>query len=517
MRVCKKKTNFAAIFARTMKKYILRLSIVLLAAVLLQPTCLLAAPPSDGGREPVRPQVRTGLSGRRNIGPAERSVGQINIAPRGLLIMAEFADNEFQPENTKKATDSLANVTGYAYNGASGSIKEYFEAQSDGKYHPHFDVVGPVKLPQTIAWYGENRSGLDRYTADFVIDAVNAADKEGVDFSIYDNDEDGVIDFVYIIYAGFGEADGGGAHTIWPHNWDMMSNFYYGYSYQKEYYYKSEDDYLLPEYDGKMLNDYACSSELRKGGSRNGIGVICHEFSHVLGLPDYYLSDENATMPLNTTPGSWSLMGYGCYLNKSNTPCNFSAFDKYYLGWSVPIPLTDTQNIVLPADGKTFYMVTRDGNRPTTEAQTEDTIYYIENRQYTGWDKYLPGHGILVWQVVYNKKLWLENKPNDFSTRYKLLTADGSNPYTTDTYGGSKENVPYPGTSNTTELQLFGHKIEGISEDTGGTHFKFLAGKTHTATSETTAEQLPEKMLENGRIVIRRGGKTFDITGREIK
>jgi hypothetical protein len=122
-----------------------------------------------------------------------------------------------------------------------------------------------------------------------------------------------------------------------------------------------------------------------------------------------------------------------------------------------------------------------------------------------------------VWQVVYNKKLWLENKPNDFSTRYKLLTADGSNPYTTDTYGGSKENVPYPGTSNVTELQLFGHKIEGISEDTGGTRFKFLAGKTHTATSETTAEQMPEKMLENGRIVIRRGGKIFDITGREIK
>ena len=519
MHVCKKKTNFAAIFARAMKKHILKLWAVLFAAMLLQPAEVHSAPPTDGGREPVRPHVRTGVSGRQQIGPAARSVGQINIAPRGLLIMAEFSDNSFQPENPKKAIDSLANGSGYKYNGASGSIKEYFEAQSDGQYHPHFDVVGPVKLPQTIEWYGANRGDtqLDRYTADFVIDAVEAADKEGVDFSIYDNDNDGVIDFVYIIYAGFGEADGGGASTIWPHNWDMMSNFYYGYSYQTKYYYKNESDYLLPEYDGKKLNDYACSSELRKGGSRNGIGVICHEFSHVLGLPDYYLSSNNATMPLSTTPGSWSLMGYGCYLDKSNTPCNLSVYDKYYLGWSVPTPLADTQNVVIPADGKTFYAVTRDCQKPEADAQTEDTVYYIENRQYTGWDKYLPGHGLIVWQVVYDSKMWLDNTPNDFSTRYLLVTANGTAPYTSDTSGGTREGVPFPGRENVTTLGLFNHKIEDISEQSDGVHLKFVAGKTHTALNGTTAPRQPEKRIENGRIVIDRGGKKFDITGREVR
>ena len=502
-----------------MKKHILKLCVATIAAMLLLPSNMDAAPPSNGGREPVRPRINSQTDTRRGIAPAQRSVGLINLAPRGLLIMAEFSDNSFQPENTKKAIDSLANGAHYDYNGASGSIKAYLESQSDGQYHPQFDIVGPVKLPQTTEWYGKNRADtkLDRYTADFVIDAVTAADNEGVDFSKYDNDDDGVIDFVYIIYAGFGEADGGGANTIWPHNWDMESNFYYGYSYQKKYYYKDEEDYLLPEFDGKKLNDYACSSELRKGGNRTGIGVISHEFTHVLGLPDYYPSTDGATMPLNTTPGSWSLMGYGCYLNDSNTPCNFSAYDKYYLGWAVPTTLADTQNVVVPADGKTYYTVTRNCQKPTADAQTEDTVYYIENRQYTGWDKYLPGHGMLVWQVVYNEQMWMENSPNDFSTRYKLLTADDSTPYTTNRFGGDKEGVPYPGTGNNTSLQLFSHKIEDIREEADGIHFKFVAGKIQTGERTVREETLPEKRIERGRMVIYKEGKRYDITGRMME
>ena len=486
-----------------------------------------SAPSIDDTRNrPARPRVKRPAACKplRKSAQQTLSAGDKNIAPRGLLILANFQDVRFRDENDHDGFDSLANALNYNYQGATGSAREYFRAQSNGQYVPVFDVIGPVELPHKMAFYGTNDAdGLDSNTGDFVMDAVNEADKLGVDYTLYDHNNDGFIDFVYILYAGFSEADKHIADAIWPHNWDMMSNFYYGCTTSKDYYYYSESDYKLPEYDGLWLNDYACSACLRPDETRAGIGTFSHEFGHVLGLPDYYPpqgKDYNTVLPY--TPGSWSIMGYGCYINNGKTPCNYSAFDKYYLGWITPSLPAHGENIVLPADGKTAYMVTRDGNMPPDGAETADTVYYIENRQYSGWDIYLPGHGMLIWQVVYNKDDWYNNSPNNGqSLGYTLLTASGVTPYTTATGGQANEDVPFIGADGELPVVLFNrYELRNIKEQDGIISFRFIdttQPDIETALGQTEPEQQAGKRLQDGRIYIYRSGQTYDLMGNFIR
>ena len=399
---------------------------------------------------------------------APRQTPKINLAPRGLLILVNFSDVTFAETNTIQAFDSLANGENYTYNGANGSCQAYFKDQSNGQYVPHFDVVGPVVLPQSMAYYGANKlDGNDQYVVDFVIDACKGADELGVDFAEYDNDNDGMVDFVYIIYAGYAESEGGGADAVWPHNWDLISALYFGYTNQRENFATSATNYKLPEIDGKLLNNYACSNEIKKSNNaRAGIGTICHEFSHVLGLPDYYLTSNNPTVNQRYTPGAWSLMGYGNYLNAGNTPPNYSVYDKYYLGWLEPEALAKSQTLEIPADGKTTYMISHNEQHVNAGPYRTDTVYYIENRQLEGWDAYLPGHGMLIWQVIFDEEDWFNNCPNDYAPRYRLISAlSTSSPYTTTK---PKPEVPFPGSKNITQYTPFTHNgLYNIQEING--------------------------------------------------
>ena len=400
---------------------------------------------------------------------APQRVPKVNLAPRGLLILVNFSDITFNERNNQLAFDSLANGENYTYNGATGSCKSYFEVQSNGQYSPEFDVIGPVTLPQTSAYYATNDAvGNDKYVVDFVVDACKAADEQGVDFSQYDNDNNGVVDFIYIIYAGYAESEGAPSTTMWPHNWDLISALYFGYSNMDEYYANSASDFKLPSFDGKLVNDYACSNELRKStDTRAGIGTICHEFSHVLGLPDYYLTTQSPVVAQRYTPGAWSLMGYGNYLNNGNTPPNYSVYDKYYLGWLEPEALSKSQSLEIPADGETTYMISRNERHVEAGPYRTDTVYYLENRQQEGWDTYLPGHGLLIWRVIYDESDWYNNCPNDYIARYLLVSAyKMSSPYTTDK---PKPEVPFPGSKNVTQFETFSalNRIENILETDG--------------------------------------------------
>ena len=417
---------------------------------------------------------------------APRQTPKINLAPRGLLILVNFSDVTFAETNTIQAFDSLANGENYTYNGANGSCQAYFKDQSNGQYVPHFDVVGPVVLPQSMAYYGANKlDGNDQYVVDFVIDACKGADELGVDFAEYDNDNDGMVDFVYIIYAGYAESEGGGADAVWPHNWDLISALYFGYTNQQEYFATSATNYKLPEIDGKLLNNYACSNEIRKSNNaRAGIGTICHEFSHVLGLPDYYLTSNNPAVNQRYTPGAWSLMGYGNYLNDGNTPPNYSVYDKYYLGWLEPEVLAESQTLEIPADGKTTYMISSNEQHVNAGPYRTDTVYYIENRQQEGWDAYLPGHGLLIWRVIFDEQDWFGNCPNDYIARYLLVSAKKtSSPYTTTK---PKPEVPFPGSGKITTYESFPHnKLENIQEINGLITCEFI-----TTTQPTSVENV---------------------------
>ena len=195
-------------------------------------------------------------------------------APKALVILVNFTDKSFVVPTPQASFQNLVTQSGYSANGGTGSAKDYFMASSYGKFAPDFVVAGPVTLPQNMAYYGGNdTSGNDKNPAQMVLDACKALAATGFDFAPYDTDNNGVIDNVFIYYAGYNEAEGGPANTIWPHRWSISSA---GLS--------------SGTYSGKTVEDYSCTSELKStsGSSMCGVGTFCHEFGHVLGLPDYY-------------------------------------------------------------------------------------------------------------------------------------------------------------------------------------------------------------------------------------
>lgn len=436
--------------------------------------------------EPIREPIPQGCVSKERA--KQLAAGQTKsqeLVSRGLLILVEFSDLPLADGNTKEAFDSLANADNYTYNGAYGSCKKYYQDQSNGKYTPHFDVIGPVVLPQTQAFYGTDTAikGDDRYIADFVIDACKGAQQLGVDFSNYDQDNDGNVDLVYILYAGHSQADGGAASCIWPHAWDMQSALYFGNTHQTEYYVKTNinGDIIsqnLPVMNGKTVMRYACSNELiYSSNNRTSIGTICHEFGHVLGLADLYRTDGVASKEV---PGSWALMSNGNYLNNGNTPPNLSVWEKYFLGWIEPEMLATSRTIAMPADGQTYFMLNRTNTIAEEGPLSTDTVYYFENRQKGGWDEYLPGWGMLVWRIVYDAQEWYYNTPNNTTIRFKLVTATGGTPYTNSLVGGMRNDVPFPGEWEVTEFQPYPHcSLTEITETDNIITFRF----TNTATS----------------------------------
>lgn len=396
-----------------------------------------------------------------------RRVGSINLAPHGLFILVNFSDAKYQSGNTQAQMDSMMNATNYTYGKAVGSARKYFIDQSNGKYTPTFDVVGPVTLSKKYSYYGANDDdGNDMYPGDMVVEACKLAKSQyNVDFTQYDNDNDGEIDFVYIIYAGKGEADSEIENTIWPHNWNIESAIYYG---------NCTYTAAQAKVDGLAINNYACSGELSgTSGDRNGIGTLCHEFGHVLGLPDFYDTEYGSNYKNERTPGDWDIMDSGSYNGDGDCPPNYSAFERYYFGWTTLInPGTDGQQLTLyPAGDARYQAYQVNASGALQAAATDGLNYYIENRQQTGWDKYLPGHGMLVWYVDYKQSVWDENAPNNTASypRYTLASATG---YTTN-IGSAKD--PFPGTGNKTNWTGVSDKpLKDIREQNGVVTLTYL-------------------------------------------
>ena len=342
-----------------------------------------------------------------------------NLAPKGVVILATFADTKMNETNTLAVFDELLNSTNCKVNKYKGvnypSAAQYFADQSNGAYRPQFDIFGPVTLSKKYAHYGRDLygydEGMDSLAADAVVEACKLANEQfpQLNFADYDTDKDGYVDFVYVIYAGKGQADGGDANTIWPHNWDIYSASYYGNCT----YPKSEW-----KVDGKTLNTYAMSAELEGAGTLGGIGTLCHEFGHVMGLPDLYDTDYSTNYEDFLTPNEWDIMDGGAYNGGGHCPPNYNVWAKYFFGWVKPVNLQKTpQNITLIANGETnynaYYLNSLGADMTAT---TGGWCYYLENRQQKGWDKFLPAHGMVIWQVNYNKTAWANNVPNNTST-----------------------------------------------------------------------------------------------------
>lgn len=360
---------------------------------------------------------------------APRSI-ETNYATRGLAILVSFSDKAFVKTNAE--FDSLLNQPGFSDNGATGSVKDYFNATSYGQYNPSFDVYGPYTLDHNMAYYGSNSSqGGDARAGQMVVDAVaKLVDDQGENvLAQYDCDNDGYVDNVFVYYAGYAESSGGGDNCIWPHR-SIVTPYYYTGTFT---------------YGGKTIYDYACSSELdgKSGSTRTGIGAFCHEFSHVLGLPDLY--DTNYSNQW-FTPGKWDIMDQGCYNNSENTPPAYSAQERFYVGWLTPTLISEYGTYTLPNlnDSTGFaYILTSSGQHNLDGQSPYPTNYHLlENRQKVGWDKYLQGHGMLVWKVNFMSSKWngntVNNSRNCGCTIVRAVEKTSLSSSGTDVYPGSR-------------------------------------------------------------------------------
>ena len=323
---------------------------------------------------------------------------------QSLIILVEFSDRQFSMADPHDFYHRMLNDEGYtnAY-GATGSARDFYLASSNGLYQPDFVVVGPVRLPRSYSYYGANRgyqSGIDYQIPEFVHDAALAADSL-VDYAQFDSDADGMVDNIYFFYAGYGEADSGAQNTIWPHSANYYTDF--------------EETLVL---DGMYINRYACSQELSGQTSKPvGIGTFVHEYGHVLGLADHYNTQNQQA----GGPGLWDTMANGSYLNNQHTPPLFSAFERAELGW-----LDYTELRPAEVDSIIHMPCLADVSLGYRVSVTADEYFVIENRQQKGWDRYLPGHGLLVWHVDMDERTWQLNKVNDDPThqRLDLIEAD---------------------------------------------------------------------------------------------
>ena len=388
---------------------------------------------------------------------AVRNAGSKDGVVKGIIVLAEFQDQKFT--FSQKAINDKMNKVGYTDEyGSIGSARDYFVAQSYGQFQPEFDVVGPVTLSQNMAYYGANYDGgNDIRPYEMVAEACQLASQQGLaDMSDYDHDGDGWVDLVYVIYAGYPESSGAPGETIWPHAWYVYSG-----------------GGLLVTLDGVKLNAYACSAELNgnSGSNLDGIGTFCHEYSHTLGLPDFYDIDYSGAMGMSW----WSIMAHGNYGVNGYVPISYNAYEREFCGWLEFNELTDNASIRMPeltTDNAAAYKIT------STNANQYVTI---ETRCRKGWDVSLPSEGMMVIAVDYNKEAWDRNGPNDDPNRqrFKLIPADDdwneSNLFgDLYPYGGnttlSSSSSPKLRVHNTT---INGKSITGIAYNNGVTTFDF--------------------------------------------
>lgn len=412
----------------------------------------------DASGKPVR-RIMAGATGGEGIGVTGKR--------KGLVILVNFKDKKMQSKHTQAEWNDYFNKVGYNKYGNNGSVHDYFYAQSYGKLDLEFDVIGPVTVSKNMASYGANDAqGNDIDPAGMIKEACELAyAKEKMDMSQYDWDGDGAVDQVYVIYAGYGEAAGGEKNTIWPHEWDIEGG---GYSL------------VL---GGQRIRTYACSSELNGGYGTDisGIGTACHEFSHCMGIPDFYDTAGGGCFGMD----AWDLMDYGSYGGDGYEPTGYNTYEKWVSGWIEPTILTEPcyiKNMKPLSDAPEACVVFNEANK--------NEYYIFENRQLKGTDVALPNHGMLVIHVDYDQKVWFDNEVNNTSNHQRFTVVPADNKLTSETVSGDT----YPGTTKSTELtdtskpaatlfnansdgrKFLGKPVTEITEKDGLISFTFMGG-----------------------------------------
>lgn len=350
--------------------------------------------------------------------PSKDDISVFKGSKKALVILAAFSDKSFSKGDDAivKFYDEVLNQEGYSQNGAAGSVHDYFNDMSRGEFDLTFDIVGPVKVSKSATYYGGPSpimGGAD-HIGEFITEAIKKADEKcDIDWKKYDWDDDGEVEQVFVLYAGYGQATGGPTGTIWPNAWTLDEAL------------QNSDGNGGFSIDGVFINQYACSNELYldSGTVPMGLGVFCHEFSHCMGLPDMYDTNYGST----PTMGDWDLLAGGSYNGPQGIgwcPAGWTSYERAYAGW---LELTDLKagdiikgmTSLEEADGKA-YVIYNDNHK--------DEYYLLENHKGMGWDKYTPENGLLIIHVDYDKDLFDNNIVN---SKGEFTPAEGYDRYFT--------------------------------------------------------------------------------------
>ncbi len=434
---------------------------------------------------------------------------------RGIVILAEFPDREFFSVDTNPNTyyTRMLNEEGFSDDSNRGSVHDYFTDMSSGLFDLTFDVYGPVTVSKASAYYGGN-DGTE-WAGELITDAIEQADGAyDIDWTQYDWDGDGYVEEVFVLYAGYGQATGGGKDTLWPHMATLSGMKSMG------------NDIAGPlTLDGVTVNVYACANELygKRGWQRMGIGSFCHEFSHCMGLPDMYDTDYGGNRGMDY----WDLMDKGSY-NEVNggCPAPWTPWERHFAGWLEYTVLKENdsvKNLKPLLDEAKAYVIYNDGN--------PDEYYTLHNVGSSRWDSSLPGSGLFITHVDYDETLFFDNIVN---TTGRVQLSDGSeviNPHERMTPVGTRFGWTYHETypinygvmcidsltdysspaasvwNKNTDGSLFMHKpLYDIACDaaTGYVSFNYMPKATSTA--------ILDAVVESGGSSV----EIFDMTGKYV-
>lgn len=432
-------------------------------------------------------RVKTRLNKMRAAAAAKhpnRAIGQYGNytgKKRCLIILAQFTDVKFANGHDNAYYTRVANEENFtSAEGHRGSVRDYFLAQSNGKFELNFDIAGPYTMPNSASYYGSNTPSSDAKASEMIATACKMANADGVDFSKYDWEGDGNVDMVFVIYAGYGEATSTKRpDVIWPHQYEL--------------YYTGKDLYL----NNKYVNVYACSNEIDEINDTGkphvqGIGAICHEFSHCLGYPDLYDTGSAGRFGL----GHFDLMCQGSYNGDTFRPAGYSSYEKWMAGWLTPIELSNEDkqinDLKAVSDNGEAYIIYNQRNR--------NEYYLLENRQHTGWDDALPGTGLQISHVDYDRTSWEYNRVNaEDHQRFTIFHADGlagANNENNDLYpykdNNSLTNNSYPAAtlynSNSDGTLMMNRGVTNITQNADGTMSFKYEHVSKTLTPEKTEE-----------------------------
>ena len=375
---------------------------------------------------------------------------------KGLVVLVDFKNKKFADGHDLEYYKNVINGKDFTdeEEGYVGSVRDYFLAQSNGQFELDFDVVGPVTMSKNYGYYGNDGAyQKDEKVYEMIKEACDGI-QDKVNLKDYDWDGDGEADQVFFLYAGLGQASGGSAGTVWPHESELR-------------YWPCG----VLSYPTGKINTYACANELQpetQGSSRYisaGIGTICHEFSHCLGFADMYDTTGGGGYGMSV----FDVMDQGSYNGNGFVPCNYTAFERIYAGWVEAIELID------PATVKDMKSVS-DYGRPFIMYNYKNTNEYflMENRQNTGWDKGLYGsNGLLIVHVNYVPSRWANNSVNSSAEKIQCCTVVNAD--------GSRENTQY-----SLQGDLYPYEVKGVTMNDEFTDESEPAAKLYTKNSDNS-------------------------------